>query len=45
MIPKNKDNKCFQYVVRVVLNHENIENHLGKYQRLNLLLINTIGKK
>ena len=28
MIPKNKDNKCFQYAVRVVLNHENIENHL-----------------
>ena len=45
MIPKNKDNKCFQYVVRVILNHENIEDHLEKYQRLNLLLINTIGKK
>ena len=25
--PKNKDNKCFQYSITVVLNHQNIENH------------------
>ena len=25
--PKNKDNKCFQYSITVILNHQNIENH------------------
>ena len=25
--PKNKDNKCFQYAVIAVLNHQKIENH------------------
>ena len=28
--PKNKDNKCFQYVVMVVLNYREIESHKGK---------------
>ena len=27
MNPKNKDNKCFQYSITVVLNHQNIENY------------------
>ena len=27
IIPKNTDNKCFQYSVTVALNHQNIENH------------------
>ena len=25
--PKNKDNKCFQYLITAALNHQNIENH------------------
>ena len=25
--PENKDNKCFQYLITVALNHEKIENH------------------
>ena len=25
--PKNKDNKCFQYSITVVLNHQNTQNH------------------
>ena len=25
--PKNKDNKCFQYVITAALNHQKVENH------------------
>ena len=41
--PKNEDNKCFQYSINVALNHLNIENHPGRNQILNPLLINIIG--
>ena len=27
IIPKNKDNKCFQYSIAVALNHQGIGNH------------------
>ena len=37
-----KDNKCFQYTVTVVLNHEQIK---SDPQKLNLLWINIIGKE
>ena len=37
-----KDNKCFQYTVTVVLNHEKIK---SDPQKLNLLWINIIGKE
>ena len=44
--PQNKkDDKCFQYALTVALNHEQIKNNPEKYERLNLLLINTIGKR
>ena len=42
--PKNKkDNKCFQYALTVALNHEKSKTTQKEYQKLNLLLINTIG--
>ena len=28
IIPKNKDDKCFQYVITVALNYQKINNHL-----------------
>ena len=43
--PQNKkDGKCFQYALTAALNYEQIKDHQKEYQRLNLLLINTIGK-
>ena len=43
--PKNNDDKCFQYALTVALNYEQIKKILKQYQKLSLLLINTIGKK
>ena len=43
--PKNKDNKCFQYALTVTLKYEKITKIIKEYQRLNLLLINTIGMR
>ena len=40
--PKNNDDKCFHHALTVALNHEQIKK---KNQILNLLLINTIGKR
>ena len=44
--PKNKDEKYFQYALTVALNYEQIKDHPERISniRLNLLLINTIGK-
>ena len=42
--PQNKtDNKCFQYALTVALNHEKTTQK--EYQKLNLLLITTIGMR
>ena len=43
--PKNEDDKCFQYSLTVALNYEQIKDIQKEYQRLNLLFINTTGKK
>ena len=43
--PKIDDGNCFQYALTVALNHEQITSHPEEYQKLRLLLINTIGKK
>ena len=43
--PKNNDDKHFQYALTVALNHKKSRKILKKYQKLTLLLINTIGKK
>ena len=32
--PKNKDNKCFQYLITVALNHQNIENHAERISNI-----------
>ena len=42
---KNNDDKCFQYALTLSLNHKQIKKDLKEYQKLNLFLINTIGKK
>ena len=43
---KNNDDNCFQYVLPVVLNYENIKKKTFKeYQKSDLLLINMIGKQ
>ena len=39
---KKDDATCFQYAITVELNHEVTQK---EYQRLSILLINTIGKK
>ena len=39
--PKNNDNKCFQYAVTVVLNHNKINKDPQRI--FNILLINIIG--
>ena len=31
---KSKDNNCFQYSITVALNHQNIENHLGRISNI-----------
>ena len=42
--PQNKkDDKCFQYALTVALNMNKLKTIQEEYQRLNLLLINTIG--
>ena len=42
--PQNKkDDKCFQYALTVALNMNKLKTIQKEYQRLNLLLINTIG--
>ena len=43
--PKNNDNNCFQYALKVVLNYENIKKDPERYQKLSLLLINMIGNE
>ena len=40
-----KDNKCFQYAVKVALNHEQIKKNLQRIKKLNLLQINRTGKE
>ena len=46
IIPKNNDDKCFQYALAVALNYEQIKKKILKeYQILSPLLINTIGKR
>ena len=40
-----KDDKCFQYALTVALNYKQIKKILKEYQKLNLLLINIVGKK
>ena len=42
---KNNNNNCFQYALTVSLNYQNIKKDPQKYQKLNLLLINMIGKE
>ena len=32
-----KENRCFQYAVTIVLNHEKTEKHAERIKRLNLL--------
>ena len=32
--PKNADNKCFQYVVAVALNYEEIESHAERFSNI-----------
>ena len=44
--PQNKkDDKCFQYALTAALNYEKIIIIIKEYQKLNLLLINTIGMR
>ena len=43
--PKNNDDKCFQYALTLALNYEQLKKILKEYQKLSLLLINTIGKR
>ena len=43
--PKNDDDNCFQYALTFALNYQSIKKTLKEYQKLNLLLINMIGKK
>ena len=45
--PKNNDDKCFQFALTVALNYEQIEKKKTQkeYQKLSLLLINTILKR
>ena len=31
---KNEDNKCFQYSINAVLNHQNIENHPERISKI-----------
>ena len=42
--PKNNDDNCFQYALTVALNHQNIENILKEYRKLNLLLISKLER-
>ena len=43
--PKNKDDKCFQYALTVAIIMNKLKTIQKEYQRSNLLLINTIGKR
>ena len=43
--PKNNDDKCFQYVVTVVLNYKTSKTIQKEYQKLSLSLTNIIVKK
>ena len=43
--PKNNDDKCFQYALTVALNYKKMKKILKEYQKLCLLLVNTIGQK
>ena len=44
--PQNKkDDRCFQYAVTVAWNYEELGIIQKEYQRLNLLLVNAIGKR
>ena len=46
MIPiSEKDSKCFQYAVAVVLNHEEIKTRLPKNNKIKSLQINITGKE
>ena len=42
--PENNDDNCFQYALTVALNHQNIENILKEYRKLNLLLISKLER-
>ena len=41
---ENNDDNCFQYALTVALNHQNIENILKEYRKLNLLLISKLER-
>ena len=43
--PKNKDDKCFQYALTVAIIMNKLKTIQKEYQRSNLSLINTIGKR
>ena len=43
--PKSKYDKCFQYALTVALIYEQIKKIPKEYQKLNHLLINTIGMR
>ena len=43
--PKNKDVKCFHYVLTAGLNYQIIKKILKEYQKLSLLLISIIGMR
>ena len=43
--PKNKDDKCFQCALTVAIIMNKLKTIQKEYQRSNLLLINTIGKR
>ena len=39
------DNRCFQYVITVRLNHQNIENNPERITKIKCFIISIIGKK
>ena len=41
---QNNDDKCFQYAIAIALNYDEIGNYHQRVYKINLLLINTIGK-
>ena len=44
--PKNNnDDKCFQYVLSIAINYEQIKKILKKYQKISFLLIILINKR
>ena len=43
--PKNKDDKCFQYVLNVALNYEKSKKDSQRISKTKPFLMNTTGKK